>query len=88
MAFSVLFAWRFSRFRQQLLDGLVVFLFVPLLKANLGVTNDAAGVDDIGRSAERVVLTHVGAVPVEDRIGRDRPACSPRGHTSLGWIEC
>ena len=53
---------------QHLADYLFVLLLVALFEADLGVLDDAAGVEDVRWSAKGVELAQVGLVPVEDRV--------------------
>lgn len=60
---------------EQLSDDRLVTLLVPRLEAELRVSDDAAGVNDVGGSPVGVALAEVGAVSEKHRVGYTEPLC-------------
>jgi hypothetical protein len=53
----------------EFFDYFLVLLLVALLEADLRVADDAPGVNDVGRSAESIALSHIRLGPEKDRVG-------------------
>jgi hypothetical protein len=53
---------------EHLLDYLLIFFFVTLLETHLRVSNDAAGVGDVRRSAVGIALSHRRTSSLENGI--------------------